>query len=121
MSQSPPSSSPPRTRTRNEAAEDISRALRRFPLLVRILGEMQVSTIPHPGDDDIRHGCDRALTAMLSALAHIEPAPAGDPHKQEATLRAPLNSPAAVALVDADKLQRIQMFVDRVLGADGHA
>lgn len=106
----------PETKTRKHSAEAINRAMARFPLIVEILGELRNSQIPFPGDDDLRHGCDRTLTTMLAELAKIEPAPAGKSSKTEETARNWLKGEKAIRLIDADKLQRIQMFIDRVLG-----
>ncbi len=87
----------------------------RFPLLVQILAELNRDQIPLPGDADIRHGCERALTTMLSELARIDGAPAGKPSKAEDAAQNWLQHPDADKLIDADKLVRIQLFIDRIL------
>ena len=102
-------------KTRKHSAEEINRALARFPFLVQILRELGHSQVPLPGDDDIRHGCERALTAMLCELARIDPAPAGKPSKAEETAQAWLCSPGVRGLIDADKLERMQLFIDCIL------
>jgi hypothetical protein len=89
----------------------------RFPLILQILGELGQAPVPFPGDDDIRHGCERALTAMLSELARIKIAPAGKPSKAEETAQSWLSSPGSAQLIDADKLQRMQQFIDRILNS----
>jgi hypothetical protein len=109
-----PVSTPPQ-KTRKHAAEEINRAMARFPFLVQILRELSHAQVPHPGDDDIRHGCERALTAMLCELARIDPALPGKSSKAEETAQAWLSLPGARGLVDADKLQRMQLFIDCIL------
>ncbi len=110
----------PETKTRKHSAEAINRAMGRFPLIVEILDELSKVQIPYPGDDDLRHGCDRTLTTMLSELARIEPAPAGKSSKSEETARSWLRGDNAIRLIDADKLQRIQQFIDRILGGEAN-
>jgi hypothetical protein len=102
--------------TRRQIAESINQALTRFPMILEILGELGKARIPFPGDDDIRHGCERALTTMLSELARIQPAPSGRVSKAEELARSwPLCESASVR-IDPDQLQRIQQFIDRILG-----
>jgi hypothetical protein len=102
--------------TRKRSAEAINRALTRFPLIVEILGEIDKAEVPYPGDEDIRHGCERALTSMLAELARIEPAPPGKSVKAEETALSIVQSQAAGRLVNADQLQRIDQLVERILG-----
>ncbi|MBC8125978.1 MAG: hypothetical protein H8M99_02365 [Gloeobacteraceae cyanobacterium ES-bin-144] len=92
----------------------------RFPLLVEILGTLSKTSIPFPGDDDIRHGCERALTAMLAELARIEPAPTGRTSKAEDTALGLLHSLEAEKLIHPDQRQRIQQFIERILGGAAH-
>lgn len=106
----------PELKTRKQAADAINRAMERFPLIVRILGELRDAQIPFPGDDDLRHGCDRTLTSMLSELARIDPAPPGKPVKAEEISHSWLTDEKAVRLIDADKLERLQQFIERILG-----
>ncbi len=106
--------SPPQ-KTRKHSADGINQAMARFPLIVQILAELRRAQMPYPGDEDIRHGCERALTAMLCDLARIENAPAGKPSKAEETAQNWLHNPAAGELIDADKLQRLQQFIDSIL------
>ena len=101
--------------TRKRSAEAINHAMARFPLIVGILGDLSKVSVPFPGDADIRHGCMRALTTILGELAKIEPAPAGKATKAEETAQSWLHSEAARDLIDADQLQRMQQFIDRVL------
>ncbi len=109
-----PVSQPP-LKTRKQSAEEINRAMSRFPLIVQILGELRNTQVPFPGDDDIRHGCERSLISMLSELARIETAPAGKISKAEETAQSWLHSPDARQLIDADVLQRMQIFIDFIL------
>lgn len=108
---------PPAPSTRKHSAEEINRAMARFPLIVQILGELGQAPVPFPGDDDVRHGCERALTTMLSELARIEVAPAGKPSKAEEVAQSWLCSSVSGQLVDVDKLQRMQQFIDRILNS----
>ena len=109
-----PVSLPPQ-KARKQSAEEINRAMARFPLLVQILAELNRDQIPFPGDADIRHGCERALTTMLSELSRIESAPTGKSSKAEEAAQNWLQHPEAGELIDADKLLRIQLFIDRIL------
>ncbi len=110
----------PETKSRKHSADAINRAMARFPLIVNILGELREPQIPFPGDDDLHHGCDRTLTTMLAELARIEPAPSGKSSRAEDTARGWLKGERAVRLVDADKLERIQQLIDRILGGEAN-
>jgi hypothetical protein len=105
--------------SRRQSAEAINRAMARFPMIVRILGELGGAAVPFPGDGDIRHGCMRALTGMLAELAKIAPAAPGRMSKAEETAVSWLHCESARELIDADQLQRMQQFIDRVLGTNG--
>lgn len=115
MPEQPVSPSP--QSTRKFAAEEINRAMARFPMIIRVLSELSCAQFPFPGDADIRHGCERALTGILSELARIQPAPAGKPSKSEELAQAWLQNPEARRLIDADKLQRMQQFIDCTLNS----
>lgn len=93
----------------------------RFPLVLEILGKLGKSDIPAPGDEDIRRGCDRAVTAILVDLARIEPVPAGIPCQAEDAIYRMLNSEAGVALIGPDKLQSIHELVSRIFGPSAPA
>ena len=93
--------SQPRLNARKQSAEEINRAMARFPLLVQILAEINRDQIPMPGDADIRHGCERALTTMLSELSRIEGAPSGKSSKAEEAAQNWLQNPDAGKLIDA--------------------
>ncbi len=109
---------PPSANSRKPAIEAINRAMARFPLIVRTLGELRGTDIPLPGDDDLGHGCRRALTAILGELSRIPVAPVGKPCKAEETARNWLHTAATRELIDADQLQRIQMFIDNILSTN---
>ena len=109
-----PVSLPPQ-KARKHSAEEINRAMARFPLLIQILAELNQDQIPLPGDADIRHGCERALTTMLAELSRIESAPTGKSSKAEEAAQNRLQHPEADKLIDTDKLVRIQLFIDRIL------
>lgn len=109
-----PLNSPPQN-LRLDAVEKINHAMARFPLVLRILGELAESRCPLPGDDDIHHGCERALTRMLSDLARIAPAEPGASVPAEETVFAWLLHEDTRRLIDADRLERIQQLVDSIL------
>ena len=73
-----------------------------------------------PGDEDIRHGCERSLTAMLVALARIEPATADDGHVVPGPSVLLLRGKEAANLISSDQLQRMDQFVERILSPRGH-
>lgn len=90
----------------------------RFPLLVELLGELDSASVPFPGDDDLRHGCDRTLTTMLAELARIEPAPPGNSSKAADLARGWLKTDKSLRLIDADKLRLAHRFIERILGEE---
>ena len=96
-------------------------ALARFPLILDILDQLATAPVPLPGDEEIRHGCERALTAMLRKTALIEPAPGGNGSSTEETVLGWLHSKRARQLIHPDQLMRIEQFVERVLGPQQHA
>lgn len=110
--------SSPVLQSRIQSAEAVNRAMARYPLIVQILRELDSAPVPLPGDDDLRHGCDRALTAMLAELAWIDPAPPGIPSEAEALARSCLNAEKSARLIDADKLRLIHQFIDRIFGEE---
>lgn len=101
--------------SRQEAAEKINLAMARFPLILKILRELGESEIPSAGDADIRHGCERALTAILVEIARLDCAAPGKFSPTETIAQSLLNSPDAREFVDGDVLQRIEQFIDCVL------
>jgi hypothetical protein len=112
--------SQPAVKTRKQSAEAILRAMTRFPMIVKVLGELEQAEVPCPGDEDIRHGCERALTAMLVELARIDPAPPGKRSESEAMALNWLQGKSVDRLINADQLQRIQQFIERILGPQLH-
>ena len=96
-----------------DAVAQITLALSRFSLMVDILEKLSFSDVPLPGDADIRHGCERALTSMLSELAHIERVEDGE---AEVLMMTPeWNTSLARRLIDADRLERVQQFIDSIM------
>ena len=92
----------------------------RFPLVVEILKHLHVSAIPQPGDEELRHGCQRALTSMLAALSRS--APATTPQSFRVcgkTALEWLHSPEAARLIDADQLERFVQFISRIPPPNG--
>ncbi|MGD7651765.1 MAG: hypothetical protein ACQCXQ_01030 [Verrucomicrobiales bacterium] len=89
----------------------------RFGLILDTLGALDRSELPHPGDADIRHGCERALTAILLELARIEPVVQGSPlETTDNNPLTPLYSATANKLIDSDQLLRMEQFIHRILG-----
>ena len=105
-------------RTRRQAADEINHVMTRFPMILKILGELRAAKVPLPGDSDIRHGCERALTSMLGSLTRIEPAHGGRRSKSEETALTWLSAEDARALIDADQLQRLHQIIESILGVD---
>lgn len=103
--------------SRQQAVDAIDRTLARFCLVLRVLDELRREAVPSPGDAEILHGCERALTGMLAALARIGAAPDTSPLEREQAIRTSLNDSKTRALVDADKLERMQQFIDAILGS----
>lgn len=103
--------------SRHEAAKRINLAMTRFPLILKILRELNESEVPAPGDGDIRHGCQRALTAILVEIARLDDAAPGKPSPAELIARNWLNSADAAELIDGDMLQRMQQFIDCALNS----
>ena len=111
----PPASTKP-AKSRERTAATVLHIMTRFPLIVEILDGLTKATVPCPGDQDIRHGCDRAVTAILTDLARIEPAPSGMPSKAEDAVRLMLSGDAGVGTINADLLERIHQFIARIFG-----
>lgn len=110
-----PENSPPHV-TRKQSAEAVHRAMMRFPLILEVLEKLGSTGVPYAGDEDIRHGCERALTSILVELARISPASPGKTSKIEESTVQLLHSKTASRLINADQLQRIDQLVERVLG-----
>ncbi len=98
------------------SAEALNIAMGRFPLIVEILGNLRDADVPSPGDSDLLHGCQRALTAMLVELARIDPAPPGRSLKVSNNIRNMLHDNNVEQLIDPDQLQRFHHCIERILG-----
>jgi hypothetical protein len=112
-----PDSFPPQ-KNRSHSAQAISRIMTRFPMIVGVLGELGKSPVPLPGDEEIRHGCTRAITAMLADLALVRPAPPGQPSHAELEVLGLLQKHAVTELINADHLERIDQLLHRILGPE---
>ena len=102
-----------------EVAREINRAMERFPLILENLEELSKSLVPAPGDAEIRHGCERAITAILAALAKIDP-PIGMPSaipagSEEQIARTWLLGDLPGQLVDPARFACLNDFIDRLL------
>lgn len=102
-------------KARKQAVDSINHAMARFPLILEMLDVVRKSAIPCPGDRDIEHGCERALTAMLVELAKITPAASGKPGDHDKTALTWVRSEAASRLIQADHLERFQQFIERLI------
>ncbi len=103
---------------REAAVETVCGILERFEWIVEILGRLNREATPSPGDEDLRHGCQRALTSMLAALSRIRPAPPGKACKAEKSIRRVLNTKGADQCVDRDQFERLEQLVNRILGGN---
>ncbi len=59
---------------RQDAVEALNRVLFRLPMVAGILRKINESALPSPGDDELRRGCERAITSILAELARLNPA-----------------------------------------------
>lgn len=100
---------------REEVARSINQVMERFPLILEILEELSRSHAP--GDEEIRHGCQRAITAMLGALAQINPSePSSTPMgKEEAAAKTWLAGRMPHSLIDPDQLACFDSFIECLL------
>ena len=105
--------------SREQTALAVLHAMTRFPLVLEILSELGNSTAPNPGDDDIRHGCQRAIEAILVDLSRIEPAVPGNPSEAEAETCRLIGGNSGEGLIHSDQLQRIHEFIDHIFGQQG--
>lgn len=106
--------SPVQKKSRESTAEEVYQTMARFSWIVEILDKLSEDEIAHAGDHDIRHGCQRALTAMLAELSRMEPAPEGRIGKAEKSVLAQLRGKKAMKLIDADQFQRFEQFIARI-------
>jgi hypothetical protein len=111
--------STPSPGSRKQTAEAVGQALARLPMILDVLKRLNHEAVPLPGDEEIRRGCDRAVTAILAKLARIGPAADGRAGKTEMIALGKLDDPEIGNLLDADQLQRLREFTDRILGGAG--
>lgn len=109
--ETPPTGTP----SREQVAARINYAMTRFPLILEILDELSGSGCP--GDDELRHGCERCITMMLATLAAIEPAcPSHEgPQRQEQVALSWLLGQKPRVLIDHVRLDRLDQFIRRLL------
>lgn len=103
--------------TREQVANQINQALTRLDLILTLLETLDEPLMPYPGDADLRNGCERAITSILSALAGIEPAKLSSalPSREEKALKASLNAERLSLLLDRDQFVYLWSFVMRLL------
>jgi hypothetical protein len=105
------------TASREEIAERINESMTRFGLIVSVLEELSRSTMPATGDVELRNGCERALTRILSVVAVMTPATSGG-HSigpEERKAMAWLAGKQLVTLIDPDKLAVLASLIDQLL------
>ncbi len=102
---------------REVAARRISDAMSRFGMLLDILEEISKEIIPSAGDSDIRHGCERALTTILSRVAALDPVPTSilPPGPEEIRAKAFLEGERPSRLIDPDRLQGFWSVIHGIL------
>jgi hypothetical protein len=101
---------------REKVARSINDALTRLDLILGLLETLNEPLIPFPGDADLRNGCERAMTSILSSLAGMEPAkPSFLPGREEKALKARLNAERLSLLIDRDQFSYLWSFVVRLL------
>lgn len=102
---------------REKVVRSVNQALTRLDLILSILEKLNESLLSPPGDSDLRHGCERAITSILCALAKIEPAEpsSSPPGRQEKAVRAALNGERLSRLIDADRHGCLCSLIDRLL------
>lgn len=104
-------------KTRADYAMDVSRVVARIPLLSEILRMLAIDPSPHAGDDDIRHGCERAMNSILAELSRITIAPPGNPSPSEEAVRRLLDNERNESPIDPETLGRVLQSVERILDA----
>lgn len=102
---------------REEVALAIRENLSRFPLILALLDGLRHPPVPSPGDPELRAGCERAITALLSAIAPLRSAVsrAGKAGKEERAIYALIRGRKAQELIDPDQLARLDSFVSLLL------
>ena len=105
-------------KTRKRAFDSVNHAMTRFPMILEVLGKIREAEIPFPGDSDIEHGCERALTAILSELAKIKPTSPGESDERIETTLGWIHGDAAERLIQPDLLERFEQFIRRILSGE---
>jgi hypothetical protein len=102
---------------REKVARSITDALTRLDLMLGLLETLNEPLIPFPGDADLRNGCERAMTSILSSLAGMEPAGSSSvpPGREEKALKARLNAERLSLLIDRDQFSYLWSFIVRLL------
>ncbi len=107
---------------REQVARTINGSLKRLPLVLEILEEIQETTEGGlPGDEDLRQGSIRAVHTMAERLGRIHPAPA--------VLPGPISSAEEIAcewllgdrprrLIPEHLLERLAELISRLLPLD---
>lgn len=105
------------TTSREEVAERINESMTRFGLIVSVLEELSRSIMPATGDAELRNGCERALTKILSIVAVITPATSGGQNigPEERKAMTWLAGKQLVTLIDPDKLAVLAGLIDQLL------
>lgn len=128
MSSAPqvPGNSPPELpgatfAAREAIARRINEAMGRFGLILEILEQISGEMIPLAGDSDIRHGCERALTSMLSKVAAVDSAsPSGAPAgPEEMRAKSWLDGEKPTRLIDPDRLHGFWSLIHSRLPVTG--
>lgn len=110
------SGSVPLPQSRAEVASAIQEHLSRLPLILSLLDGLRQPPFPAAGDSELRAGCERAVTAILSTLARLAPSsPSTKSSKEERAIIALIRSHKAHELLDPDQLARLDSFITRLL------
>lgn len=118
VSGSPPPGLPGANCAAREAvARRINESMSRFGMILGLLEELSKEMIPLAGDSDIRHGCERALTSMLSKVAAMDPAPpsAAPPGPEEVRAKTCLDGERTGRLIDPDRLHGFWSLIHNLL------
>lgn len=106
---------------REAVARRINEVMSRFSLILEILEEISKEMVPLAGDSDIRHGCERALTSMLSRVASLDSAsPSGAPAgPEEVRAKSWLDGERPARLIDPDRLHGFWSLIHSRLPVEG--
>ena len=97
---------------RRDAGEAVSRILHRLPLVADVLQRINEAALPSAGDDELRRGCERAITSILAELARLDPA--GHTHDDTISADQWLDKKLRDSL-DVVTVERIEQLIARVL------